>query len=164
MTIAPTKPILVTIAFTALALGGFTLAHRSPAAPIYHGSTSTSAEITPSLSSMGVVENPPLDITVNGTEVPLKNGTTTVPAGDGAATVTVNGNSASVNASSGNSSSSTSTPSGNLNVTIQSSGNNSHTSSNVYQFSSSSSSTHASSSSNVSVFGNGTGHIEVNTH
>lgn len=155
MTIVPTKLTLIGGVASIAVIGAvFTLVHRPAAQPVsYNADSSTSADITPTLTSQGVVENPPV-ITVNGTQIPAKTGTTRVNTPEGPATVQVSGNSATVD--SGNTeSTSSSTPQGSVNVSVTSSSSGT-TGNNSSSFVDSSSQTTVSGSGNSSV------HIETN--
>jgi hypothetical protein len=155
MTIVPTKLTFIAGAASLVAIGAvFTLVHRSAALPVsYNADNSTSADITPTLASQGVVENPPVSVTVNGDAIPAKPGTTRVNTPGGTATVQVSGNSSTVDTQ--NTQSASSTKQGSVSVSVSSSssgttGNNSST------FVDSSSDTTISGSGNSSV------HIETN--
>ncbi len=148
----PRKSVIAGLVSVSVVGAVFTLVHQ-PAAKTadYHAKTSTSAEITPSLSAE---ENAQLDIKVNGQEVPTTNGTTTVPVPGGTASVHVHGNSASVTTS-GSGNVSASTPSGNLNISVQSHSNGGSNFSHSSQSFSSSNSSGGSSFSSIQVSGNG---------
>jgi hypothetical protein len=155
MTVVPTKLTFIGGVASLAVIGAvFTLVHRSAALPTsYNADSSTSADITPTLASQGVVENPPVSVTVNGNAIPVKPGTTRVDTPGGTATVQLSGNSASVDSQGTESTSSTKQGSVNVSVSSSSSGN---TGSNSSTFVDSSSDTTVSGSGNSSV------HIETN--
>lgn len=160
MTIVPTKVSLISGVAVVASVGVLlTLVHR-PAlgTTAYHADTSTSADITPALTSLGTPQ-----ISVNGKELPVQPGTTTVPTPNGAATVTVSGDSATVSTSDGSVDQTTSTPSGNVHVSIhtRTNGNNN---ANSFQQVTSHSSTSSSSNANTSVSASGTSHVTIETH
>jgi hypothetical protein len=154
MTIVPTKlTFMAGVASIAVIGAVFTLVHRPAVQPVsYNADTSTSADITPTLTSQGIVENPPV-ITVNGTQIPVKPGTTRVDTPGGAATVQVSGNAATVDSQ--NTGSTSSTPQGSVNVSVSSS--SSGTTANH-------SSAYVNSSSHTTVSGSGSSSVHIETH
>lgn len=160
MTIVPTKVSLISGVAVVASVGVLlTLVHRPATADTaYHADTSTSADITPAMTSLGTPQ-----ISVNGQELPVNQGTTTVPTPNGAATVTVFGDSATVSTSGNDVDQTTNTPSGNVHIQIHtsSSGNNDATS---FQHVSSHSSVSSSSNSDTSVSASGTSHVTIEAH
>lgn len=160
MITVPTKISLISGVAVVASVGTLlTLVHRPvTAATAYHADSSTSADITPSLTSLGTPQ-----ISVNGKEIPAQEGTTTVPTSSGAATVTVSGDSASVSTSDGNVDQTTSTPSGNVHISVHTSSNGNNTATS-FQHVSSHSSTSSSGGSDTSVSASGTSHVDIETH
>lgn len=159
MNIAPKKIKIIGSLAAVSAVGAvFTLTHQSSPKAASYQAHSTSAEVTPT-----VTDQTP-SVSVNGTEVPLKNGTTTVDTGSGKATVSVSGNSATVNATS-NQQAPAANPASGVSIDVQSSSSgNGNSSTSSYQHTSSNSSSSVHSSSTVNVSSQGGGHVEVQTH
>jgi hypothetical protein len=106
-----------------------------------------------SIESKGVLENPPVDVKVNGQSVPIKLEGITHVTPDGKTTVTVSGNSTRQVQ--------TSTPSGSTSIHVESSSTTNGGSSNR---SSSTTTIRSDSSTHTRVSGNGSTKVNVQTH
>ncbi|HUC86846.1 MAG TPA: hypothetical protein VMR75_00770 [Candidatus Saccharimonadales bacterium] len=154
MTFVPTKSTIIAGMVSLAVIGAvFTLVHRSAGEPAsYKADSSTSTDGSPMLASQGVVENPPVSVTVNGETVPAKPGTTRVDTPGGSATVQVSPDSTAVDTQTNHATSST--PEGSLNVSVSSSssGSTADSSNNVY------------TSSQTTVSGSGSSVVDIQTN
>ena len=123
MTNVPTPLQLVAGAVGLAAIGvAITLVPRSASQPTRYlaDTNSVAAAVTPLLAGQGVVENPPVSVSVNGQAIPAKSGTIPVTTPGGSTTVQIAGTSVTVTSQSAPASSA---PSGSLNVAVNSSSN-----------------------------------------
>jgi hypothetical protein len=162
MTIVPMKVSLIGGAAALASVGVLlTLVHRpATAATAYHADTSKSADITPTLASLGTPQ-----ISVNGVGVPANPGTTNVATPAGTATVTVSGGNTTVSTDNGNVTQTTNTPSGDVHIQVKTSSNgNGNASSNSFQQVTSNSSVNSSTDSNTSVSTSGSSQVDIQTN
>jgi hypothetical protein len=158
----PNKKLILGATTILISGASFTLAHHSGATPSSHANTSIQLNTDePSLSTQGVVENPPVNVNIDGTPVSVGQGTTNIPTKNGSAKVTVLGKSVSVEQTR---SQAPGNPGSSLNVNVQSTsigGGGAHVS---FQSSSNNSKANSSSFSQTSVFSNGVGSVNVQTN
>jgi hypothetical protein len=155
------RNILISAVVVATAGASITLAHQlsagSSSEPTLHNTGSI--EVTPSLSSRGVVENPPAEVKIDGQSVSVpQSGTATVATPSGTATVRVSGDQTTVTRqesvpSHGGSGSS-------LNISVQSSSNGNDNADNRVRYRSSTES-ESSSNSSVKIKQKGEGTVSV---